>query len=112
MTLRRQGYEVALAASGLTALAALADHRPDLVLLDLMMLALSGLDVCRTIRAHPEYRGTPVVVLTGRETDADRVAARDAGADAFLRKPFQPQQLVATVREFAHSHAAERSLVG
>jgi len=99
LTLRREGYTVVTADSGLTALAALARRRPDLLLLDVMLLALDGFQLCRVIRDHPDYTDLPIVILSGRESDADREAGLRAGVSAYLTKPFRPEQLLETVRE-------------
>lgn len=98
LTLRREGYQLVSATSGLTALAALAEHRPDLVLLDLMLDALDGLQICRAIRRHPEFGDLPVVVLSGRQSEADRAAGRHAGVTDYLTKPFKPDDLLQVVR--------------
>lgn len=99
LTLRREGYSVVTADSGLTALAALARQRPDLLLLDVMLVALDGFQLCRAIRNHPDYGDLPIVILSGRESPADREAGLRAGVSAYLTKPFRPEQLLATVRE-------------
>ena len=99
LTLRREGFDVVTADSGLTALAALARRRPDLLLLDVMLVALDGFQLCRVIREHPRYSDLPIIILSGRETEADREAGLRAGVSAYLTKPFRPEQLLATVRE-------------
>lgn len=98
LTLRREGYAVVTADSGLKALAALARQRPDLLLLDVMLVALDGFQLCRVIREHPDYGDLPIVILSGRESDADREAGLQAGVSAYLTKPFRPEQLLDTVR--------------
>jgi twitching motility two-component system response regulator PilG len=98
LTLRREGYTVVTADSGLKALAALARQRPDLLLLDVMLVALDGFQLCRVIRDHPDYGDLPIVILSGRETDADREAGLRAGVSAYLTKPFRPEQLLEAVR--------------
>lgn len=99
LTLRREGYNVVTADSGLKALAALARQRPDLLLLDVMLVALDGFQLCRVIRDHPNYADLPIVILSGRETAADREAGLQAGVSAYLTKPFRPEQLLSTVRQ-------------
>ena len=99
LTLRREGYNVVTADSGLMALAALARQRPDLLLLDVMLVALDGFQLCRVIRDHAEYGDLPIIILSGRETTADREAGRRAGVSAYLTKPFRPEQLLEAVRE-------------
>jgi CheY-like chemotaxis protein len=71
------------------------------------MPALSGLDLCRAVRADPELRGLPIVVLTARGLPEDRAAALEAGADRFLTKPFRPSDLLAAVGSLADSGPSE-----
>ena len=99
LTLRRSGFSVISAMSGLEALAMLAETRPDLILLDVMLVSLDGFQLCRVIRNHPDYAETPVVILSGRESEADRQAGFDAGVDAYLVKPFKPNELTAVVNQ-------------
>jgi two-component system response regulator MprA len=94
--LRFEGYRVELAADGADTLAQVARLKPDLVLLDVMMPGLSGLDACRRLRAGGDH--TPVLMLTARDALPDRVAGLDAGADDYLVKPFALQELLARVR--------------
>ncbi len=94
--LRFEGYRVAQAADGADTLAQIAAKRPDLVLLDVMMPGISGLEACRRLRADGDR--TPVLMLTARDALADRVAGLDAGADDYLVKPFALQELLARVR--------------
>ncbi len=90
------GYEVALAADGEQAIVTLRDSAPDAVVLDVLMPGLDGLEVCRRMRAAGDR--TPVLMLTARETVADRVAGLDAGADDYVVKPFDLDELLARVR--------------
>ncbi|MEU7825503.1 response regulator transcription factor [Catellatospora sp. NPDC049133] len=94
--LRLEGYTVHLAADGAEALAKTLELQPDLLLLDVMMPVLDGLNVCRRLRAAADR--TPVLMLTARDAVADRVAGLDAGADDYLVKPFALQELLARVR--------------
>ena len=97
------GYSFAEAGDTAEALE-LADRiRPDLVLLDVMMPGGSGLAVIEQLRRHPQLCRTPVVVVSAFATDTDRLAATDAGADAFLGKPFDPDELVAVIEELLAS---------
>lgn len=105
LTLQREGFSVISATSGIGALATLADTAPDVILLDVMLLELDGLQLCRVIRKHPKYKNTPIVMLSGRESESDRAAGLAAGVDAYLTKPFQPHVLIATVREHLAAHA-------
>jgi two-component system response regulator MprA len=90
-----EGYAVVVAADGAEALGAARDHRPDLVILDVMMPKLDGIEVCRRIRADGEV---PVLMLTAKDTVADRVLGLDSGADDYLVKPFAYEELLARVR--------------
>jgi two-component system response regulator MprA len=90
------GYEVMLAADGEQALRAIADSRPDAVVLDVMMPNLDGLATCRALRAAGD--DVPVLMLTARDEVADRVAGLDAGADDYLPKPFALEELLARLR--------------
>ena len=105
LTLRREGYSLISVDSGIGALAALAETEPDLVLLDVMLVAIDGFQICRVIRQHPRLRHLPIIILSGRETDDDREAGARAGVNAYLTKPFKPQELIAIVREHVAAHA-------
>jgi two-component system response regulator MprA len=91
-------YGLLEAPDGLAALELVRVERPDLVILDLTMPRLDGLRACQALRADPEPAATRVLVLTGRDQPDDRAAARDAGAGAYLVKPFSSLQLLAAVR--------------
>jgi putative two-component system response regulator len=96
--LRREGFEVCAAADGASALSQCAEFRPDLVLLDIVMPGLSGIEVCRRIKAAPETRLTPVVLITGLSATSDRIQGINAGADDFLSKPIDFNELLARTR--------------
>jgi putative two-component system response regulator len=98
LLLRRQGYDVRSAADGLSALAECTAFQPDLVLLDVVMPGLSGFEVCRQIKAHAETRLIPVVLVTGLSERDNRLEGIDAGADDFLNKPIDVNELSARVR--------------
>jgi two-component system KDP operon response regulator KdpE len=93
--LRARGYEVELAGTGRDALHIVATHPPDLIVLDLGLPDLEGTDVCRRIRAESAI---PIVVLSARGGEADKVAALDLGADDYVTKPFGPEELLARIR--------------
>lgn len=95
-SLERAGHRVVVAADGATALAAIKEHRPDLVVTDVDMPQMTGLDLCRAIRADDELRHIPIVVASGSLMPGDAVAS-EAGANATLLKPFVPAQLLALV---------------
>lgn len=92
------GYRTVTAVDGEAALVSVANEHPDLVLLDVNMPRLDGLEVCRRLKADPTTRLTPVVLLTGQGEMADRVRGLDAGADDFLSKPFVTAELTARAR--------------
>jgi two-component system, OmpR family, response regulator MprA len=93
--LRPEGYDVEVAHSGMAALGKARDRRPDLVVLDVMMPDLDGLEVCRQLRADGDV---PILFLTARSGTADRVRGLDTGADDYLVKPFEYAELLARVR--------------
>jgi two-component system, OmpR family, phosphate regulon response regulator PhoB len=97
-TLEDERLRVVEAADGLGAIETARRERPDLILLDVRMPHLSGLEVCRRIRQDPELRGTRVVLLTAADQEADRARGLAAGADEYLAKPFSPLALFALVR--------------
>jgi CheY-like chemotaxis protein len=92
-------YSIVEAEDGEEALRLVRERRPELVLLDMMMPGLSGIDVLARLRADPTVAATPVVMLTARTQLADRESASAAGADRFLAKPFSPAELRAVVAE-------------
>ena len=110
VNLRASGYRVLTATDGQTALDLTAGERPDLVLLDIGLPVLNGLEVCRRIR---EFSTVPIIMLTAKAAEADKVAGLDAGADDYLPKPFGPPELMARVRavlrraRYAESPTAE-----
>ena len=93
--LRARGYEVSTAASGRRTLDALEHERPDLIVLDLGLPDMDGIEVCRLIR---DGSATPIIVLSARGKEADKVAALDAGADDYVTKPFGVEELMARIR--------------
>ena len=92
--LRRAGYEVEVARTGEEVLQQMARTRPDVVLLDVMMPVLSGYDVCRRVRARPEWRGVRVVMLSARGRDTEARRGLEAGADLYVVKPFSNRELL------------------
>ena len=96
--LEREGFAVDEATDGEEALLRIAEHQPDAVLLDWMLPLVSGLEVCRQIRRASTTRSLPVIVLTARGEESDRIRGLDSGADDYVVKPFSPSELVARLR--------------
>jgi two-component system phosphate regulon response regulator PhoB len=97
LTLDQAGHQVETAASGREALDALRRHRPDLLILDLMLPDVSGTEVCRRLRADSELATLPVIMLTAKADEVDRVVGFEIGADDYVTKPFSPRELVLRV---------------
>lgn len=91
------GHEVELAPDGLTALASIQEREPDLLVLDLVMPGMTGIDVCRSVKRNPFTARIPVLMLTARGDVSDKVEAFEAGADDYLAKPFDPRELRARI---------------
>ncbi len=96
--LEREGYRVLVARDGEEALLVAAEETPDLVLLDWMMPQLSGIEVCRRLRGRQETRNVPIIMLTARGEESDRIRGLDTGADDYLTKPFSMMELLARLR--------------
>jgi two-component system KDP operon response regulator KdpE len=104
--LRSRGYEVDIAGTGAQALAAFAERKPALVVLDLGLPDIEGTEVCRRIRATSPV---PILVLSARGAEADKVNALDLGADDYVTKPFGPEELLARIRVALRRTAAENA---
>src|SRR6266446_4081783 len=96
--LEREGFQVSSASSGEEALRQVRHATPDLVLLDLMLPAMGGLEVCRKLRQDPATVALPIVMLTAKGDEVDRVLGLELGADDYIVKPFSPKELLARVR--------------
>jgi DNA-binding response OmpR family regulator len=96
--LQRAGYEVRVARDGAEALRAIAQKRPDLILLDAMMPVRDGYDVCQTLRADPAMKDVRILMLTAKSRDVDQEKALALGADDYVTKPFSTRELVERVR--------------
>ena len=106
--LQRQGFRPSCAATGEDGLREARDAAPDLILLDLMLPGLSGLEVCRALKAAPATAGIPVIMLTAKGEEEDIVAGFNAGADDYVTKPFRPKVLVARVQAVLRRGATGR----
>jgi len=104
MYLEREGYEVAMAEDGVRALEVARDFEPHLVVLDLMLPRLDGLQVCRALRESGE---AAVIMVTARSTEEDKLAGLDRGADDYVTKPFSPRELMARIRAVLRRVAEE-----
>jgi phosphate regulon transcriptional regulator PhoB len=96
--LERDGFHCRTAANGREALRSARARPPDLVILDLMLPEIDGLEVCRRLRGDPGTAGVPIVMLTAKTDEVDRIVGLEMGADDYVSKPFSPKELVARVR--------------
>jgi two-component system phosphate regulon response regulator PhoB len=96
--LEKAGYESDIVADGVQALAAAGATPPDLVILDLMLPGLNGLEVCKALRADDRTAALPIIMLTARGEESERILGLDSGADDYVVKPFRPNELMARVR--------------
>ena len=107
--LRRDGHKVLSARDGLTGLRLAREAKPDVIVLDLMLPRLDGMEICRTLR---EETSTPIIMLTARVEEDDRLAGLDLGADDYVTKPFSPKELAARVRAVLRRAARDESDAG
>ncbi len=98
-----QGYEVLIARDGEEALKKARELKPDLVLLDIMLPGVDGLNVCRILKADEATRNIPVVLFSARAQTWDKEAGREFGANAYVEKPFQPEELLTTIEKLLKS---------
>jgi twitching motility two-component system response regulator PilG len=96
--LTKEGYTVITAGDGFEALSKVADHRPDVIFIDIMMPRLDGYQACALIKANPQYSGTPVIMLSSKDGLFDRARGRIVGSDEYLTKPFTKDELLGAVR--------------
>lgn len=106
--LKREGYEVQVAADGNQALEAFDQHGADLILLDLMLPGVSGLEVCRIIRTKSQV---PIIMLTAKDGEIDKVVGLEIGADDYVTKPFSSRELLARVRSVLRRHGEPEELI-
>jgi two-component system cell cycle response regulator DivK len=93
------GYEIIEATTGGQGVAMAAEHRPDLILMDMQLPVLDGYEATRRIKADPALRDIPVIAVTSYALSGDEAKAREAGCDAYIAKPFSPRELLGKVRE-------------
>ena len=96
--LEQSGYETLVAYEGASALQIIRAEKPDLVILDLMLPGMDGWEITRIVRGDPALRGTPIIMLTARVDDTDKIVGLELGADDYIPKPFNPREVVARVR--------------
>jgi two-component system response regulator RegX3 len=102
--LRKEGFEVSVAATGTEALTEFDRAGPDIVLLDLMLPEMSGTEVCRQMRQRSPV---PIIMVTARDSEIDKVVGLEIGADDYVTKPYSPRELVARIRAVLRRHAGE-----
>jgi two-component system alkaline phosphatase synthesis response regulator PhoP len=110
--LEQAGFEVLVAYDGETALHLLRRERPDLLLLDLMLPDRDGWDITRVVRSDPVIAATPIIMLTARVDDTDKIVGLEMGADDYVTKPYNPREVVARVRARLRTHTGEAARAG
>ncbi|HEX8982759.1 MAG TPA: response regulator [Ktedonobacterales bacterium] len=111
LTLQRERIRVVTAGDGLSALAAVADTQPDLILLDIMLPRMDGYNICHLVRNNPAYRELPIIMLSGKDGIFDKMRGKLAGSTEYMTKPFDSTELVQTVRRYLDTPAArERAM--
>ncbi len=98
VNLEKEGYDVIAATDGQSGIEVITRHKCDLIVLDLMMPGMDGLEVCRKLRGDARLSRTPILMLTARATEADKIVGLEMGADDYMIKPFSPRELVARVK--------------
>lgn len=98
--LTSKGYEVKGVSNGPAALEALAEEKPDLVLLDIMLPAMDGFEVCRRIKSDPATKDLPVIMLTAKKSREDMARGQEVGADWYITKPFKSANVIETIQRF------------
>ena len=106
MVLEREGFRLLTAQSGQEGLRAVSEQKPDLVILDLILPDMDGLEICRRIRKNPEVARVPIMILSGKAEEVDKVVGLAVGADDYLAKPFGDKELVARVKALLRRSAA------
>jgi twitching motility two-component system response regulator PilG len=110
LTLTRHGVRVVSAASGVAGLAAVAEHQPALIFLDIVLPNVNGYQLCQVIKRNPRYRQTPVIMLSGKDGLFDKVRGRLAGATDYITKPFEPRAVLSVVQRYLASGARPQPL--
>ncbi len=115
LTLQRERIHVVTAGDGLSALAAVADEQPDLILLDIMLPRMDGYNICQVVRRNSAFRDMPIIMLSGKDGLFDKMRGKLAGSTEYITKPFDSAELVQTVKRHLNSavvreRAAQRAL--
>ena len=110
--LEREGFDVACAVDGVEGLEVVGREKPDLVLLDLLLPRLDGMEVCRTLKSEPATKGMPIIMVTAKGEETDIVLGLSLGADDYATKPFSPRELIARVRAVLRRSAAQQADAG
>lgn len=105
--LKKNGFAVITAEDGEQALRLIREDTPDLVVLDLMLPGMDGLDVCKTLRGDPATKRLPVIMLTAKGEEVDRIVGLEMGADDYVTKPFSPRELTARIKAVLRRSATE-----
>jgi two-component system phosphate regulon response regulator PhoB len=106
VNLKAAGFEVVTAASGAEALRKVQAISPSLIVLDVLLPESDGLDVCKGVRRDPKTAGIPIIMLTAKASEVDRVVGLELGADDYMTKPFSPRELVLRIKKLLTRHAA------
>ena len=98
-TLSEAGYEVIAASDGQQALDLARTEKPDLIMLDVMLPKIDGYKVCRMLKFDERYKAIPIIMLTGRTKESDEQTGLEVGANAYIKKPFQPETIIEKIKE-------------
>ena len=110
--LEKEGFQVMEAADGLQGLRTAQREKPDLVLLDLMLPGMDGLEVCRTLKGAPATSALPIIMLTAKAEEVDKIIGLELGADDYMTKPFSPRELTARIKAVLRRSQKETALPG
>ena len=110
--LEKEGFQVMEAADGMQGLRTAQKEKPDLVLLDLMLPGMDGLEVCRTLKGAPATAALPIIMLTAKAEEVDKIIGLELGADDYMTKPFSPRELTARIKAVLRRSQKETALPG
>ncbi|MDF3130945.1 response regulator transcription factor [Kiritimatiellaeota bacterium B1221] len=110
--LKREGYDPVTAATGEEGVTLIREHKPQLVLLDLMLPGMDGLDVCRSVRQDKELRDTPIIMISARGEEADIITGLEMGADDYVTKPFSPRVVISRIKSVLRRGVKSQSETG